>query len=93
MPEAEPGCASLSLGKAGGRTLVTLLGQEHGPSGVHVDGPAAAVTAFDPDDIAAHHWRLRIRPRDQWQREVLHSGRAGVAVTVASTSEAEGDQR
>ncbi|WP_329543041.1 SDR family NAD(P)-dependent oxidoreductase [Streptomyces sp. NBC_01358] len=96
MPEPKPQYVSLSLGKAGVRTLVTLLDQEYGPSGVHVagvtvDGPVAAGTAFDPDDIAEHYWRLHTQPRCQWQREVLHSGLAGEAVTGGTTPDAEGD--
>lgn len=79
MPEPKREYVSLSLGKAGVRTLVALLDQEYGPSGVHVasvtvDGPVAPGTAFDPDDIAEHYWRLHTQPRDRWQREVLHSG-------------------
>ncbi|MFF4777122.1 SDR family NAD(P)-dependent oxidoreductase [Microtetraspora fusca] len=98
MPEPKPQYVSLSLGKAGVRTLVTLLDQEYGPSGVHVasvtvDGPVAAGTAFDPGDIAEHYWRLHTQPRHQWQQEVLHSGLAGEAVTVGATSDADGDQR
>ncbi|WP_329171644.1 SDR family NAD(P)-dependent oxidoreductase [Streptomyces sp. NBC_01477] len=81
MPEPKPQYVSLSLGKAGLRTLVTLLDQEYGPSGVHVagvtvDGPVAPGTAFDPDGIAEHYWRLHTQPREQWQREVLHRGPA-----------------
>jgi NAD(P)-dependent dehydrogenase (short-subunit alcohol dehydrogenase family) len=101
MPEPKPQYVSLSLGKAGVRTLVTLLDQEYGPSGVHVAsvtvaGPVAPGTAFDPDDIAEHYWRLHSQPRHQWQREVLHSGLSGLAgeaVTVGTTSDADGDQR
>ncbi|WP_433356976.1 SDR family NAD(P)-dependent oxidoreductase [Microtetraspora malaysiensis] len=101
MPEPKSQYVSLSLGKAGVRTLVTLLDQEYGPSGVHVasvtvDGPVAPGTAFDPDDIAEHYWRLHTQPRHQWQREVLHSGLsvpAGEGVTVGATSDAGGDQR
>ncbi|NDU72307.1 SDR family NAD(P)-dependent oxidoreductase [Actinomadura sp. DSM 109109] len=78
MPEPKREYVSLSLGKAGVRTLVALLDQEYGPSGVHVasvtvDGPVAPGTAFDPDDIAEHYWRLHSQPRDRWQREVLHT--------------------
>ncbi|MFF0308851.1 SDR family NAD(P)-dependent oxidoreductase [Streptosporangium sp. NPDC004379] len=78
MPEPKPQYVSLSLGKAGVRTLVVLLDQEYGRSGVHVagvtvDGPVAPGTAFDPDDIAEHYWRLHTQPRHRWQREVLHS--------------------
>ncbi|WP_329236288.1 SDR family NAD(P)-dependent oxidoreductase [Actinoallomurus sp. NBC_01490] len=77
MPEPKAAYVSLSLGKAGVRTLVDLLDEEYGPSGVHVAGvtvagPVAPGTAFDPDDIAEHYWRLHTQPRDQWRREVLH---------------------
>ncbi|MEV5748812.1 SDR family NAD(P)-dependent oxidoreductase [Actinoallomurus sp. NPDC052308] len=79
MPEPRREYVSLSLGKAGVRTLVELLDQEYGPSGVHVAsvtvaGPVAPGTAFDPDDIAEHYWRLHTQPRDGWDREVLHDG-------------------
>ncbi|WP_329091004.1 MULTISPECIES: SDR family NAD(P)-dependent oxidoreductase [unclassified Streptosporangium] len=78
MPEPKPQYVSLSLGKAGVRTLVTLLDQEYGPSGVHVAsvtvaGPVAPGTDFDPDDIAEHYWRLHTQPRRQWEREALHA--------------------
>ncbi|MFD0202723.1 MULTISPECIES: SDR family NAD(P)-dependent oxidoreductase [Saccharothrix] len=86
MPEPKPEYVSLSLGKAGVRALVALLDQQYGPAGVHlatitVDGPVAPGTAFDPDDIADHYWRLHAQPRHQWDREVVHSrhGRAGEA--------------
>ncbi|WP_327711003.1 SDR family NAD(P)-dependent oxidoreductase [Streptomyces sp. NBC_00464] len=79
MPEPKPHYVSLSLGKAGVRTLVALLDQEYGPSGVHVasvtvDGPVAPGTAFDPDHIAEHYWRLHTQPRHAWQQEIVHSG-------------------
>ncbi|MER5275168.1 SDR family NAD(P)-dependent oxidoreductase [Streptomyces sp. NPDC002809] len=79
MPEPKPRYVSLSLGKAGVRTLVALLDQEYGSSGVHVasvtvDGPVAPGTAFDPDRIAEHYWRLHTQPRHEWQQEVVHSG-------------------
>ncbi|MFI6433325.1 SDR family NAD(P)-dependent oxidoreductase [Rhodococcus oryzae] len=79
MPEPKPQYVSLSLGKAGVRTLVTLLDQEYGPSGVHVAsvtvaGPVAPGTDFDPDDIAEHYWRLHTQPRHQWELEALHAG-------------------
>ncbi|GAA3209696.1 SDR family NAD(P)-dependent oxidoreductase [Nonomuraea helvata] len=78
MPEPKAAYASLSLGKAGVRTLVKLLDQEYGPSGVHVAsvtvaGPVAPGTDFDPDDIAEHYWRLHTQPRDRWEQEVLHA--------------------
>ncbi|MFD8688352.1 SDR family NAD(P)-dependent oxidoreductase [Streptomyces sp. NPDC059651] len=79
MPEPKPRYVSLSLGKAGVRTLVTLLDQEYGPSGVHVasvtvDGPVVPGTAFDPDRIAEHYWRLHTQPRHAWQQEIVHDG-------------------
>ncbi|MGW0483956.1 SDR family NAD(P)-dependent oxidoreductase [Nonomuraea sp. NPDC003214] len=79
MPEPKPQYVSLSLGKAGVRTLVTLLDQEYGPAGVHVAsvtvaGPVAPGTDFDPDDIAEHYWRLHAQPRAEWEREALHAG-------------------
>ncbi|MCF6474929.1 SDR family NAD(P)-dependent oxidoreductase [Nonomuraea sp. MG754425] len=79
MPEPKAAYVSLSLGKAGVRTLVAMLDEEYGPSGVHVAsvtvaGPVAPGTAFDPDDIAEHYWRLHTQPRARWQHEVLHAG-------------------
>ncbi|MFR9723214.1 SDR family NAD(P)-dependent oxidoreductase [Streptomyces sp. MS19] len=81
MPEAKPEYASLSLGKAGVRALVSLLDGTYGPAGVHaasirVDGPVAPGTAFDPDDIAGHFWRLHTEPRGRWTHEAVHSGDA-----------------
>ncbi|MEV5826636.1 SDR family NAD(P)-dependent oxidoreductase [Spirillospora sp. NPDC052242] len=79
MPEPKPEYVSLSLGKAGVRTLVRLLDAHYGPSGVHVAsvtvaGPVAPGTAFDPDDIAEHYWTLHVQPRDAWQQEIVHWG-------------------
>jgi NAD(P)-dependent dehydrogenase (short-subunit alcohol dehydrogenase family) len=81
MPEPKPEYVSLSLGKAGVRALVTLLDKQYGPAGLHVatvtvDGPVAPGTAFDPDDIAEHYWRLHTQPRQAWQREIVHSEHA-----------------
>jgi NAD(P)-dependent dehydrogenase (short-subunit alcohol dehydrogenase family) len=77
MPEPKPGYASLSLGKAGVRTLVTLLDQQYGALGVHaasvtVGGAVAPGTAYDPDDIAEHYWELHSQSRDQWEHERSH---------------------
>ncbi|BDM74323.1 oxidoreductase (plasmid) [Streptomyces nigrescens] len=79
MPEPEREYVSLSLGKAGVRTLVALLDQQYGPLGVHVAtvtvaGPVAPGTAFDPQDIAEHYWRLHTQPRHDWEREIVHGG-------------------
>jgi NAD(P)-dependent dehydrogenase (short-subunit alcohol dehydrogenase family) len=80
MPEPKREYVSLSLGKAGVRTLVTLLHQEYGPAGVHVasvtvDGPVTPGTAFDPEHIAEHYWRLHAQPRHAWEQEIVHDGR------------------
>lgn len=81
MPKPKPQYVSLSLGKAGVRTLVQILDQEYGAAGVHaasvtIDGPVAPGTDFDPDIIAEHYWRLHTQPRHQWEHEVLHTGRS-----------------
>ncbi|WP_146173909.1 SDR family NAD(P)-dependent oxidoreductase [Saccharothrix carnea] len=93
MPEPKPAYVSLSLGKAGVRALVGLLDEQYGPAGVHVatvtvDGPVAPGTAFDPDDIAEHYWRLHTQPRHRWEREVVHSthGRARAAEEAGADS-------
>lgn len=77
MAQPRPEYVSLSLGKAAVRTLVDLLDQQFGPAGVHVAtvtvaGAVAPGTAFDPDDIAEHYWRLHEQRRPDWQREVVH---------------------
>jgi NAD(P)-dependent dehydrogenase (short-subunit alcohol dehydrogenase family) len=77
MPEPKPGYVSLSLGKAGVRTLVALLDMQYRDAGVHiatvtVAGPVAPGTAWDPDDIAEHYWRLHHQPRETWTHEVVH---------------------
>ncbi|MFB8027211.1 SDR family NAD(P)-dependent oxidoreductase [Streptomyces sp. NPDC056465] len=79
MPEPKPQYVSLSLGKSGLRTLITLLDQQYAPAGVHmaavtVDGPVSPGTDFDPDTIAEHYWRLHTQPRHLWTQEVLYSG-------------------
>jgi NAD(P)-dependent dehydrogenase (short-subunit alcohol dehydrogenase family) len=77
MPEPKPGYVSLSLGKAGVRTLTALLDQQYRQAGLHiatvtVAGPVAPGTAWDPDDIAEHYWRLHHQPRESWTHEVVH---------------------
>ncbi len=76
MPEPKPTNVSLSLGKAGVRTLVTLLDQQYGFAGIHaatitVGGAVAPDSAWDADDIADHYWRLHIQPRADWTHEVV----------------------
>lgn len=77
MPEPKHRYTSLSLGKAGVRTLVALLDQKYGASGVHfasvtVAGPVAPGTDFDPDDIAEHYWRLHTQEPGEWEIEAYH---------------------
>lgn len=79
MPEAIPSHVSLSLGKAAVRALTTMLAQEYGPAGVHVatvtvGGAVAPDTAFDPDRIAEHYWRLHRQPHHEWEHHVLFAG-------------------
>jgi NAD(P)-dependent dehydrogenase (short-subunit alcohol dehydrogenase family) len=79
MPRPLPEVASLSLGKAGVRTLTEMLADEYGPSGVHVAtvtvcGPVAPGTAFDPDDIATEYLRLHRQPPEQWEHRVDYTG-------------------
>jgi NAD(P)-dependent dehydrogenase (short-subunit alcohol dehydrogenase family) len=84
MPEPKAPYVSLSLGKAGVRTLARLLDLEYGPAGVHVatvtvDGVVAPGTGFDPDTIAEHYWRLHTQPRSRWEHDVLHTGAEAAA--------------
>ena len=77
MPEPVPDVTSLSLGKAGLRALTELLQKQYQDAGVHVatitvGGTVAPGTAYDPDDIADHYWRLHTQPAGAWEREVLH---------------------
>jgi NAD(P)-dependent dehydrogenase (short-subunit alcohol dehydrogenase family) len=77
MPEPDPADVSLSLGKAGVRTLVGLLHGTYGHAGVHaasvtVLGEVVPGTAFDPDEIAEDYWRLHVQPRAAWEHEIVH---------------------
>ena len=77
MPEPKADYVSLSLGKAGVRTLVTLLDQQYGAAGIHIatvtiSDAVAPGTAWDPDVIAEQYWRLHAQPRGRWEREVVH---------------------
>jgi short-subunit dehydrogenase len=76
MPEPLPDLVSLSLGKAGVRALTSLLHKGYGPAGVHVAtvtiaGAVEPGTAFDPDEIAEHYWRLHTQTRAEWEQEIL----------------------
>jgi NAD(P)-dependent dehydrogenase (short-subunit alcohol dehydrogenase family) len=76
MPQPKPDYLSLSLGKAGVRSLVTMLDQQYGSAGIHaatvtVSGGVAPGSVWDPDDIADHYWRLHVQPRADWTHEVV----------------------
>jgi NAD(P)-dependent dehydrogenase (short-subunit alcohol dehydrogenase family) len=79
MPTPDPHYVSLSLGKAGVRALTTMLATAYGPAGLHVAtvtvcGPVAPDTAFDPNEIAEHYWRLHTQTADEWELEVVYRG-------------------
>lgn len=74
-----PQFASLSIGKAGLRNLALSLAQELEPRGIHVatvtvTGFVQTQTAFDPDKIAAHYWRLHTQERHTWEAEHVFAG-------------------
>lgn len=76
MPEPVPSYISLSLGKAGVRSVAALLAKELGPSGVHVATVTVCDvvvkgTAYDPDDIAESYWDLYQQAPDEWQQDVV----------------------
>jgi NAD(P)-dependent dehydrogenase (short-subunit alcohol dehydrogenase family) len=77
MPEPVAAVTSLSLGKAGVRALTELLQKHYADAGIHVGtvtvaGTVAPGTAYDPDDIAEHYWRLHTQPAGAWEREVVY---------------------
>jgi NAD(P)-dependent dehydrogenase (short-subunit alcohol dehydrogenase family) len=80
MPDPDPDHVSLSLGKAGLRTLTELLAKAYRPAGLHVatvivTGEVTRGGARDPDEIAEQYWRLHSQPRGAWEREILYAGR------------------
>ncbi|MGL4612187.1 MAG: SDR family NAD(P)-dependent oxidoreductase [Trueperaceae bacterium] len=71
--------SSLAIGKAGIRSLAFSLAEELKPANIHVAtvtvaGFVKAGTAFDPDKIAAHYWRLHTQSKDAWETEHLFKG-------------------
>jgi NAD(P)-dependent dehydrogenase (short-subunit alcohol dehydrogenase family) len=79
MPEPLSDLTSLSLGKAGVRALTALLDQTYRSGGLHVAtvtvaGAVARDSAFDPDAIAEHYWRLHRQPAGAWEREFVFAG-------------------
>jgi NAD(P)-dependent dehydrogenase (short-subunit alcohol dehydrogenase family) len=84
MPTPVPGVLSLSLGKAGVRALAEALHAQFRPAGVHVTavtiaGAVEPGSAFDPDEIAEHYWRLHTQAPDAWEHELVYHGRAPAA--------------
>ena len=76
MPVPKPDYASLSLGKAGVRAVVTLLHQQYGAAGVHaasvtISGGVSPGGLWDPDDIANHYWRLHQQAPAEWIHELV----------------------
>ena len=73
----DPAGLRSALGKAALRSLTEALHREYGPVGVHVatvtvGGAVAPGTAYDPDDIAEHYWRLSEQRPGDWQTELRH---------------------
>jgi NAD(P)-dependent dehydrogenase (short-subunit alcohol dehydrogenase family) len=72
------GAAGLGVAKAGLRNLAYSTAAELGPDGVHVTtvtirGMLKVGTAFDPDLIAEHYWRLHRQGRAEWEPEFVLS--------------------
>jgi NAD(P)-dependent dehydrogenase (short-subunit alcohol dehydrogenase family) len=78
-PEHGARSVGLTAGKCAMRGLAIALAQELAPEGIHVGtitiaGTIQAGTAFDPDRIAEHFWRLHAQPRDAWEAEYVYRG-------------------
>jgi NAD(P)-dependent dehydrogenase (short-subunit alcohol dehydrogenase family) len=72
------GAAGLGVAKAGLRNLAYSAAAELAPDGVHVTtvtirGILKAGTAFDPELIAEHYWRLHQQGRAEWEPEFVLS--------------------
>lgn len=75
----QPDYATISLGKAGLRTAVSLMHDELKADGVHatsitVAGAIHPGTAIDPDRIADTYWALHTQPAGQWTAEIAFPG-------------------
>jgi NAD(P)-dependent dehydrogenase (short-subunit alcohol dehydrogenase family) len=76
MPQAKAAATSLSLGKAGLRSVADLFRDQYGPQGLHVATVTVCDvvvpgTAYDPDLIAEEFAALHREPRDAWRHEVV----------------------
>lgn len=70
---------AVSVAKAAQRSLFLALAEELEPDGIHVAqvtvaGFVKAGGPFDPDLIAAEHYRLHGQARDAWEAEVVFRG-------------------
>lgn len=70
--------AGLGVAKAALRNLAYSTAAELGPDGVHVTtvtirGILKPGTAFDPDLVAEHYWRLHGQGRAEWEPEFVLS--------------------
>jgi NAD(P)-dependent dehydrogenase (short-subunit alcohol dehydrogenase family) len=68
------GAAALGVAKAGLRNLALSTAEELAPGGIHVttvtiNGVLKSGTAFDPDLLAEHYWKLHRQCRDEWTPE------------------------
>jgi short-subunit dehydrogenase len=75
--EPEPSYSSLSVGKAGMRSLAFSLHKELAPFDIHVAtvticGPVQEGTRFNPGQIAEAFFELHRQPRGKWDREFVY---------------------
>jgi short-subunit dehydrogenase len=75
----QPAYATISLGKAGLRSALSMLHDELKPDGVHVAGitiagAIAPDTALAPDIIADTYWALHTQPAAEWNAETFFDG-------------------
>lgn len=69
--------ASLSIGKAGIRSLAQSMGAELEPDGIHVGtvticGIVKPGSHFDPDRIAEAYWSLHSQGPEKHEREIIY---------------------
>jgi short-subunit dehydrogenase len=73
-----PALATVSLGKAALRSAATMLGADLEADGIRVAtltiaGQIVAGTAFDPENIARHFWKV-VQSESPWQSEFRFTG-------------------
>ena len=72
--------SSLTAGKSALRGLTHAMAKELDYEGIHVAtvtiaGTVAEGTAFAPDAIAKHFWRLHAQERGAWETEIVFDGK------------------